>query len=153
MRRPINIFRITILTIFLILLLSGCVSKSDYNELLNQIETLTSENNILTDERDTLSAKVESLKNELEDIKNGPINLLSQSKKYFEEENYPKVIELTSILHDKFNGVAEDVEGQKLSKDAQKKLDEAALLKKQEEERLAQEAKKVLKIRLERSFV
>lgn len=82
MRRPINIFRITILMIFLILLFSGCVSKSDYNELLNQIETLTSENNILTDERDTLSAKVESLTNELEDIKNGPINLLSQSNSF-----------------------------------------------------------------------
>lgn len=147
--RENRLFRITLFIIITTFLLSGCVAKSDYEEVSNKVESLELENSDLnekveelTKERDSLSTQLESVKKELDDIKNGPTSLLSEARTYFEKENYNKVIEVTSLLHTKFNGVKEDIEGQKLSKAAQKKLDEAAALKKKEEEKKAAEAKK-----------
>lgn len=135
MKKSINKIILTIVIIFSIFSLTGCVSKTKYNELFNQVE-------ILSSERDDLANKVRLLEEELDYIKTGPTALLSEAKKYFEEENYLKVIETTSTLHNDFTGISEDLEGQELSKKAQLKLDEAEKIKKEEEERIANEEKK-----------
>lgn len=156
MKKNANVTQVVILIMLLMLILSGCVSISTHEEVISERNTLADEMEklkpekeafidevaTLKSERDGLSDQVETLKKELDDIKNGPANLLSESKKAYEEENYAKVIELTSTLHNKFNGRSEDVEGQSLANDAQKEIDEKIRIKKEEEERIAAEALK-----------
>jgi outer membrane murein-binding lipoprotein Lpp len=135
MRTKVNLLRIAIVALLVVMMLSGCVSQTAHDEVLRQNETLTAE-------RDALKSQVDSLTKELDEIKNGPANLLSQARKHMEEENYTKVLEVTSVLNDKFNGVPEDIEGQSLAKTAQQKIDEQQRIKKEEQKRLAAEAQK-----------
>lgn len=139
MKNSHSLIKITILLLLLILVLSGCVSKSNYEEVTSKVVELKSDLDNVIDENEALAEELEALKKELDDIKNGPSNLLSQAKKFLEEKNYNKVIETTSTLHNKFNGIPEDVEGQALAKKAQEKIDEQIRLEKEEEERIAAE--------------
>ncbi len=142
MKNSINLAKIMTLLILLIFILPGCVSQSTHEEVISETAKLTYERDSLIAEVESLKKEIESLEKELDDIINGPANLLYQSRKFYKEENYTKVIEVTSILHDKFNGSAEDVEGQLLANNAQKMIDEQIRIKKEEEERLAAEALK-----------
>lgn len=130
-------------------LLSGCVSQNSFNEATNQVESLklensniSKENESLKSEKANLSAEVAKLKAELDEIKNGATNLLYQAKQLYENKKYDEVIKITSTLHQKFNGSAEDVEAQRLSANSQKAIDEIKRVKEEEEKRKAAEALK-----------
>lgn len=138
MKRKEKILRVAIIFTLLTLILAGCVSKGDYEEVEKERDSLIKENKALEKELDTV-------KTELDEIVNGPSRLLSEAKKLWEEENYEKLIEVSSELHKKFTGVEEDIEGQELAKKAQEKIDEQARLKEEEEKRIAEEKAKTQK--------
>ena len=154
-----NRFLVTVLTLLFFcfpILMTGCVSQSDYNTLLEnynksseEIESLQRENEqsakLLIEANnniDSLEQRNNDLNAELENLKNGAEHRIIQIRNYFEAENYQEVIAAAAELHEQFNGCPEDIEAQKLASDSQKAIDEAEAERKAEEERLAAEALK-----------
>lgn len=93
-------------------------------------ERLNSENNEVKEESKKLNSKIndlqaqiDQLKAENEELSNGAKKQLSDIKNAFEKKEWQNVIDLSSELHEKYNGSAEDVEAQELVKASQKKID------------------------------
>lgn len=139
--------------------LTGCVSKSAYSnldeqlnelqtlnaELTNHINELKTENESLKNETKELMANNEKINVELEEIKNGAANRLINMKNAFEGKDYTKVIELAVDLHKNFNGSAEDNEGLSLKTKAENAIELAKKEKEEADLKVKEEADKSAK--------
>lgn len=135
--------RVIIFTI-LVLLLAGCESNTKYNEVSKnlsdsnqQVSKLENELNIALSKQTDLNEKVKKLENELDELKNGAKMSIVEIRIQYENKNYDKVVQLSKILHNKFLGVPEDIEAQKMVKDIQK-------IKEAEAEKAAEDKAKLL---------
>ncbi|WNS46511.1 hypothetical protein [Paenibacillus sp. MMS20-IR301] len=135
------------LLLVLILTLSGCSnSDAELQKVSTQLEQTTSElktaNEKITALEGSLTAsesKAEQLEKELSDLKNGPVSAIIEIRKQFEAKNYDQTLTLAATLHEKFSGVPEDNEAQKLVQEINSlKAAEAAIQKAAEEKKLAE---------------
>lgn len=125
---------------------TGCVSDSVHEQALEQIENLTTESSSkdieiteMSKKQQELESQILNLEKELDELKNGPSNLLTQIKNYYESKDYAKAIEIAAMLHEKFNGKPEDLEGLEIASKCQVELDVIEAQKKAEAEKLEQE--------------
>jgi outer membrane murein-binding lipoprotein Lpp len=138
------------LVIVALIIVSGCSNNDEIvNELSEQLSTLTENKSNLEDQIESLTQKNTELQNQLDDMllkvdeyENGSQALLIKIRNAFENDKNEEVVSLAEILHEKFIGTADDIEGQKIAKEAVGKILESEKLAKQEEDRKAAEALK-----------
>lgn len=108
---------VTIVAIALGFVAGNFASKND--ELEKEISQLEERLETLQEQNDELEVQ----NNELE---NGASAQLVEIKNAFESQDWESVVEKAAVLHEQYNGSAEDKEAQELAKQAQTKIDEAA---------------------------
>lgn len=68
----------------------------------------------LEKENQQLREQIEDLTFQIEELKNGADNLIIEIRSLYEQNKYDEVIEKAKLLHEKHNGVPQDIEAQKL---------------------------------------
>ncbi|MEG1567078.1 MAG: hypothetical protein RR347_05295 [Anaerovoracaceae bacterium] len=127
------------------LLMTGCVSQSEYDELHRQLTEVTETNETLSNENLLLENKNEELIKEVDELKNGANRSLYNARKLFEDKKYEETIKIAADIHNRFNGSPEDIEAQALAVNSQKAIDAAAKIKADEEAALKAKAEKSAK--------
>ncbi|WEK54562.1 MAG: hypothetical protein P0Y55_00325 [Candidatus Cohnella colombiensis] len=132
----------SVFVISMILLISGCVSTTKYEEVVKNLDQSSETISKLENDLNAANKKLEKIEVELTELKNGADITIIEVRKQYENNNYDKVLELAEVLHEKFNGVPEDIEAQALVKQIQEiKEQEAKKINEEMERQLAEESK------------
>jgi outer membrane murein-binding lipoprotein Lpp len=152
-KRMVMILKVKRLYVFVLIigffLLTGCVSKNEYDETTKNLSQSNEKVSKLEDELKKTSKelsdsleKITKIESELDELKNGAQMGIIEIRKQYAANDYDKVIELSNILNSKFAGTPEDQEAQAMVNEIQHIRDEEARkVKEEEERRLAEERK------------
>lgn len=121
--------------ILVISLICAINFNGKYQETTKELEIINQKHNSLEDENEKLTATVSELNNKINELENGAASQLVIIKNAYEKGEWQNVIDLTSKLHEKYNGSEEDKQAQEMAKQSQAKIDEAKAAKAAEEAR------------------
>lgn len=96
--------------------------KIDNKNLNNKITDLSNNVSELENDKEKLQNTNTKLLAENDELKNGAASLIVDIRNAHDDKDWSGTIKLAKKLHKKYNGSAEDVEGQKLANDAKAKL-------------------------------
>lgn len=133
-----------ILILVSLFVFTGCVDQKEYDNLVTKAESLEKENEEYKVRIGELENEVNDLNNQIYELNYGATKILIDVRNYFEVKEYSKAIEAAGILHKKYNGTEDDIEGQQIAASAQQELDEIAMTEQENKERIAAEAAKTI---------
>lgn len=106
----------------------------------------------LEKENQQLREQIEDLIFQIEELKNGADNLIIEIRSLYEQNKYDEVIEKAKVLHEKHNGVPQDIEAQKLVNQIISQCEEEERIRKEEAAKSKQDKLREI-IRVKRVYI
>lgn len=95
----------------------------NYSSISSQLRKAKDKKKELKSQNTALLEENSNLKLENDELSNGAQKQLSDIKNAYEKGEWQNVIDLSSALHEKYNGSEEDIEAQQLAKTSQENID------------------------------
>lgn len=128
--KPTIIVSVVCLIVAVICLIFAININAKYNQLSKNYSSISSQLRKAKDKKKELKSQNtalleenSNLKLENDELSNGAQKQLSDIKNAYEKGEWQNVIDLSSALHEKYNGSEEDIEAQQLAKTSQENID------------------------------